>query len=193
MSVGRVRARHPQMILELADARLPAVGAEIRASLADDTRELLATAAPSMWIPIEHDIRAVEAVRRHVGQVTHDVLLQERARGEMGSPLFKSFVATIIRLLGMSPVTVVKQIGNGWQQVFQDVGAYEVLAIEERAATAVLRDLPAACVASSTWIDGVPVALRTLYELVNANGTITGFVDAKRDLTLEFRWRGSAA
>lgn len=186
---GMVRARHPQMMISLAAERMPLLGEQVRASLPPDTLDLLSVAAPSMWIPIEHDIRAVEAVCRQVGQVTHDSLLQERARREMGSPLFKSFVGTVLRLFGDSAATVVKQIGNGWPQVFQDAGTYEVLGIVDDSATAVLRGVPPACLASSVWVKGVPVALETLFELVNATATIGSTVGPRGDLLLSFAWR----
>jgi hypothetical protein len=182
-----VRVRHPQTLLALLREHY----AERHAAVAERLRhrEDIEQRLPVEWIPIEADVELLDLLAEQLAAGAVESLLRERQRQEMGSALFKSFVATIGKLLGMTPTSMVRQIPKGWGQVFQDCGSVQLLSVAERGAELVVTGLPAVCLASSAWLDALPVGLATLYELVDARGQVRRQPpNADGDVALSFDW-----
>jgi hypothetical protein len=183
-----LRARHPQMLLELVLAQQPALHAELMTSLR--SAKQIADAMPIEWLPIEVDVELIEALAKKMSPAALDGLVRDRQRLEMGSALFKTFVSTILRLLGGgSPAILVRHFPKGWSQVFSDCGRVEVVEVhDERHARLRIADLPPVCVASRAWIEAIPVGVQMLYELIRVT---TGKVALSRDgssVLLDFTW-----
>jgi hypothetical protein len=183
-----IRARHPQMLLELVQAQHPQLHAELLTSLR--SAKQIATAMPVEWLPIEVDIELIDALANKLSPAALDNLVRDRQRLEMGSALFKTFVSTILRLFaGGSPATLVRHFPKGWSQVFSECGRVEVeTADEARHARMRIADLPAVCMASRAWIDAIPVGVQMLYELIKIT---TGRVTLTRDgssVLLDLSW-----
>jgi hypothetical protein len=182
-----VRARHPQMLLALVRERHADRHAPLTASLRHHAT--IEARLPVEWIPIEADVELIEALGRLLAPAPVAALVEERQRREMGSALFKSFVATLGTLFGLTPATMARQIPKGWGQVFQDCGCVQVRALAERGAELAVVGLPAVCLDSAAWLDAIPVGMTMLYELVGARGTVTRApVGADGAVTLRFAW-----
>lgn len=173
------------MMLALVAARHPALHAKILSSLR--SAEQLKHALPVEWLPIEVDIEVMEAVAHGLSWLEVESLVEDRQREEMGSALFKTFVLSVGKIFGLTPAQLVRHLGKGWRQVMQDCGTIEIETVEANAATAWLRDLPAACLASPSWTNAIAPGIRMLYELVGTRGTVTSQVRG-RDIELRFRW-----
>lgn len=176
------------MLLELLQAQQPQLHSELLASLRSAKR--IAEAMPIEWLPIEVDVELIDALAKRLSPAALDNLVRERQRVEMGSALFKTFVSTILRLLGGgSPATLVRHFPKGWSQVFSECGRVEVEEVEgDRRARLRIVDLPPVCIASRAWIDAIPVGVQTLYELIR---TTSGKVTLTRDgnaVILDFSW-----
>jgi hypothetical protein len=187
MMTPSVRARHPQTLLALVRAsygdRYPAVAERLR------HREAIEGRLPVEWIRIEADVELLEALIQALPARAVETLLRERQRQEMGSALFKTFVATIGKLVGLTPTSLMRQIPKGWGQVFQECGAVEVRTVEDRTAELVVSGLPRVCLESAAWLDAVPVGMATLYELVGARGQVRRRpTSAGGDVGLSFEW-----
>ena len=182
-----LRARHPQMLLELLQAQQPALHGELLTSLRSAKR--IVDAMPVEWLPIEVDVELIDALAKKLSPAVFENLVRERQRLEMGSALFKTFVSTILRLLGGSPAVLVRHFPKGWSQVFSECGRVEVVEVPgDRQACLRVVDLPPVCIASRAWIDAIPVGVQTLYELI---GLTTGKVTLAREgngVILDFTW-----
>ena len=176
------------MLLELLQAQQPTLHAELMTSLRSAKR--IATAMPVEWLPIEADVELIDALANKLSPAALDSLVRDRQRLEMGSALFKTFVSTILRLLGGgSPATLVRHFPKGWSQVFSECGRVEIEEAEGVGhARLRIADLPAVCIASRAWIDAIPVGVQMLYELIKST---TGKVTLTRDgssVLLDFTW-----
>jgi hypothetical protein len=180
-----VRVRHPQMLLALVRERhpddYPAVAGRLR------HREDIEARLPVEWIPIEADVELLDAMAALLPAAGVEALVRERQRQEMGSALFKTFVATIGKLVGLTPTSLVRQIPKGWGQLFQECGTVQVRAVGERTAELAVTGLPAVCLASPAWLDAMPVGMRTLFELVGTSGEVRR-QGAPGEVTLSFDW-----
>jgi hypothetical protein len=172
-------------LLAILAERNPAAHASVMASLR--CGEVVAHALPVQWLPVEMDIEIIDAVADALPPVEFAALVSERQRQEMGSALFKTFVATITKLFGLSPATFIRHLNRGWQQVLLDCGTIEVVSIEPRSGVVEVRDLPQRCLASSAWIGALVPGMRILFELVD----IKGYVAVARrgdSVELRFTW-----
>jgi hypothetical protein len=149
--------------------------------------EPLTHAHPVEWLPVEMDVEVIEEVSRRLSPAMVEQLVAERQRREMGSALFKTFVSTVQKLFGLSPSTIMRQLGRGWRQVFSDCGEIDVVRVEERAGLLMLRKLPEICLASGPWIGALPAGLRVLFELVNSRGDVSVARNGA-DVELHFTW-----
>lgn len=173
------------MLLALLAERHPAAHAKVTGSLRHGAE--IAGAVPVQWLPVEIDIEVCESIARQLSPSQMDSLIAERQRQEMGSALFKTFVATTTKLFGLSPATFIRHLGRGWRQVLQDCGVIDVVTLEKNNARVMLRELPEVCLASSAWIGALPPGMRILFELVNTAGEVT--VTMRRpDVELRFTW-----
>jgi hypothetical protein len=181
---AEVRARHPQMLLRLAEERAPA------ATLPEATRAALAAADPMAWLPVEVDVDVVEAMDAALGPGAQAVL-EARQREEMKSSIFDGFVKTALRAFAPSPANMVTRLPSGWGRIFRNAGWVAVVSTGRHVAVARVHRLPAPCIRSAPWMAALPVSLATLYELIAATGTVDCQIEDPGEGTalLTFRWK----
>lgn len=173
------------MLLALLAERHPTAHKKTMEAL--QCADKLAHALPVEWLPVEMDVEVIDVVARQLSPSTLEGLVAERQRQEMGSALFRTFVSTAQKLFGLTPKTMIRHLGRGWRQVFSHCGEIEVVSMEARQATMMLRGLPEVCLASATWVGVLPAGLRVLYELINTPGDIS-ITRRGPDVELVFRW-----
>ncbi len=180
-----VRARHPQMLLRMAEA----VAAPI--AVGGATRAALDAADPMDWLPVEIDVEVVEAIAARLDAEASTKVLQDRQREEMRSSVFSSFVETALRAFAPSPVNMVERLPAGWGRIFRNAGWVAVVSMARNVAVARFHGLPRVCVESAPWMSSLPVSMAVLYELISATGTVECRIeDAAQGLVLcTFRWK----
>lgn len=174
------------MMLELVKERHPALHADLLANLPSAKR--IETALPVEWLPVQIDIDLMEALGRKLAPQVLDELVKQRQRLEMGSALFKTFIATIGRLLGLTPTQLLRHFPKGWGQVFQDCGKVELEHVEEGRGRIRIRKMPAACLESRVWIESLPVGVGMLYELVKVKTGKVSMTREGKDVVLHLSW-----
>lgn len=127
------------MLLTLLSERHPAAYAKVIGSLRHGAE--IANALPVEWLPVEIDVEVCDTVARQLAPSQMDALISERQRREMGSALFKTFVATTGKLFGFTPATFIRHLNRGWRQVLQDCGEMEIVKLEKNEAQVMLRAL----------------------------------------------------
>lgn len=147
----------------------------------------LAHALPVEWLPVEVDVEVMDVVARTLAPGEVDLLVETRQRLEMGSALFKTFVATTGKLFGFTPATIIRHLGKGWRQVLSDCGVVEIERAEPGGAVVWIRDLPAVCATSLAWTGALRPGMRMLYELVDTKGDVEVSMH-ERDAELRFTW-----
>jgi hypothetical protein len=162
-------------------------GAHVKVMQSLRNAEKIAQALPVEWLPVEIDVEVVDSIDRQLTPATMAALISERQRQEMGSALFKTFVATATKLFGLSPATIIRHLNRGWQQLLSDCGEIDVVKLEKRSATLMLRGLPDVCLGSRAWIGALAPGMRVLFELVNASGDVVASTRG-HDVELRFDW-----
>ena len=173
------------MLLALLAERHPTAHTKVMQSLT--SAAAVGRALPVEWLPVEMDVEVVELVARQLSPSQMGALVAERQRQEMGSALFKTFVATAIKLFGGSPATVIRHLGRGWGQIFSNCGEIEVMSQDKGEAVLRIHKLPAVCLDSSEWVGALPYGMQVLFELVKTPGKITA-TRRGEDVELHFSW-----
>lgn len=174
------------MMLELVKERHASLHEDLLANLPSAQR--IAGAFPVEWLPVAIDVELMEALARKLAPAVLDELVRERQRKEMGSALFKTFIATIGRLLGLTPAQMLRHFPKGYGQVFQECGEPAIELMEDRRGVIRIRKMPLVCLDSRAWINSMPVGVSMLFELTAIKtGKVTG-VREGRDLVLTLTW-----
>jgi hypothetical protein len=179
------------MLLRIAEERVPHGAPSLAAALGEGARAAIAAADPSTWLPMELTVEVMEAIARRFGPDGTASILAARQREEWESALFAELIKTVLHVFAASPVSLVRHIPEAWGRVYRNAGWIEIVATGRSDAVIRFHRLPAVCIASEVWMAGLPVALRSLYDLVGATGTVECRIEAAAEGTalVTFRWK----
>ena len=165
------------------------------AALASQAPELAreVAGAPRMsWLPIETNVRMVEAAAACFGEERGLEILAGCVFAQFEAPLWKGFIGSAVRLLGREPDSLGRWIPQAFSLVFRDCGRWSV---ESGAAPhelrVVVRELPERLVAHRLWLRSLAIGLTPLFTLCGTDGrSELSEVDAKaRSAGYRLRWK----
>ncbi|HMJ13994.1 MAG TPA: hypothetical protein VK524_21400 [Polyangiaceae bacterium] len=167
-----VRARHMKTFVETIDALDERVRARIYARLAADDIETIAQAVPVVWLPMNLNVLVTDATSLELGpQGAHD-FFRALVTAEYRTDTFRSFLASIGRLLGLTPSTYVKMTPKGWELVFKNCGSFRPMERERERARLEYKDIPQMCVQNQLWMESVRSSFYSAFELTGVSGDI---------------------
>ncbi len=158
------KARFAHSILEEVQ-RLPAsrrAAIEKRCGAAWDK---IQQSQPISWLDEATYNALTEAIRAELGDEGTRSLYRALGRRIIHNPGIQQFIESVIRLLGMSPHTLLKATPRGRDSMVRDSGTLTYESVGPRAAKLILRDFP-----PSTFGSGTTVVL--------LSGTFLGLLDA---------------
>jgi|GEM_PF-2954353 len=136
-----VRASHVKEDLE-ALAKLGAdAEAQVRARLPGTLLDQLAESARSDWIPIELNVKMVEAVHAVAGEAGLRLWGRESLLLALAS-FFRPLVQTVIALFDPTPAAICRFAPRAWLATYRDAGTLHVLEVGEHELKMALIDLP---------------------------------------------------
>lgn len=86
-----------------------------------ESRAVIASTPGSGWISIEHDHWTIDAMIEEFGLERSIRCWRDAAAIQVERPLLHGFVVSMVKVLGRSPVSVVRLFAKGWALVYQDM------------------------------------------------------------------------
>jgi hypothetical protein len=116
-----IRASAVHDSLAYLDKFEPGARERVLAAVPAASRAIIDSTPSTGWIPIEHDHWTVDAMvdifgRERAIECWRQVLIELVDR-----PLLGGFVANMLRVFGVSPISVVRLLVKGWPLVYRDV------------------------------------------------------------------------
>lgn len=124
----------------------------------------IAQAPAVSWIDEATYNTLTDTIRKNLGDDETRNLYRALGRRIIHSPSFQSFIESVIRLLGMSPHTLLKATPRARESVVRDSGTLTYVHVGPRMAKLILRDFP-----PSTYRSGTTAVL--------LSGTFLGLLD----------------
>lgn len=154
------------------------------------TLATVAESTPGAWLPIELNVELTENLSVVLGAERAREFFRSTTLAEYETNLFKSFIATVTRLLGLTPAVFVKMTPRGWSLVFRACGTFRPLERDGQMARLLFSAIPAPCCRNELWLESVRSAFYTAFDLSEVNGEIIWDdldLNARRAVFL-FRW-----
>lgn len=122
------------------------------------------------WLPIETNVRMVDALYGTLGTARTRTFLADQIGAQLDTPLWRSFVEGAVRLLGLDPGSLSRWLPQTLALVFRSCGSWNVG--REGEAAAVLRgeNVPRVLVVHPHWADSVAAGLHALFSLCKTSG-----------------------
>jgi len=160
----QTRARFAQSTQEEVLALPPAKAAAIRMRTGAAWQRI-SSAPPVSWLDEETYNALTESIRAELGDKEMQRMYRRLGRRILSNPNLQAFVESVIRMLGMSPHSLLKAAPRGRASIVQNSGILIYEWSSDRSAKLHLRDFPA-----STFRTGTTVVL--------LSGTWLGLLDA---------------
>ena len=128
-------------------------------------------AARVSWLPVDLNVRMVEAVAAKFGEQRGIELLAECVYRQFDTPLWKSFVGGAMRLLGTDPGLLGRFLPEALQLVFKSCGRWSVDNTGDTELTVSVRELPAALARHRLWLRSLATGMTPLFTLCGCDGT----------------------
>lgn len=133
--------------------------------------EEVANASRVAWLPIALNVRTVKALCEELGEDRGLERLAECVYAQFEGPLWRSFIAPAVRLLGRDPGSLGRWLPRALQIVFRDCGSWSAELTREGELTVVARDLPPDLAGHRLWLRSIGVGMRPLFLVCGTDGT----------------------
>jgi hypothetical protein len=128
-------------------------------------------AARTDWLPAELGVLLGEVIWRHVGEAGMRTWSRAALRRAMSGGVMGPLVDTAVRLLGLSPASLLKMGPQGWRAAFREAG--ELVIVESGPGTMVmdLQGLPES-MSREPFVVGIAGALEAVFETCHVAGAV---------------------
>ena len=136
--------------------------------------ELLAAiaAAPrASWLPVELNVRTVEATAAAFGEERGLSLLADCVYRQFDTPLWKGFIGGGLRLLGAQPGSLGRWIPQAMRIVFRGCGLWTAERSGETELSVRVHELPARLAAHPLWQRSLAIGMTPLFTLCGCSGS----------------------
>lgn len=136
-----VRASHVKEDLEALAKLGPAVEAQVRARVPGALLDQLAEAARSDWMPIDLNVKLVEAVHAVAGEAGLRLWGRESFLISLTS-FFRPLLQTITALFDPTPAAICRFAPRAWLATYRDAGTLHLLEVGEHQLKVAFVDFP---------------------------------------------------
>ncbi|HEY6556176.1 MAG TPA: hypothetical protein VI072_02845 [Polyangiaceae bacterium] len=172
MAKPAVRARHMKTFVDTIDALEPPVRERIRARLPPGHVSAIDEAVPAVWLPMDINLAVTDATSLELGPRDAQAFFRALVSAEYETDTFRAFLASVARLLGLTPSTYVKMAPRGWELVFKNCGALRPLERERHRAWLEYTDIPSVCLQNDLWMESVRSSFYSAFDLTHVRGEI---------------------
>jgi hypothetical protein len=177
--------------VESIDALAPAVRDRIRVRLPPEHVSAIDDAVPAVWLPMHVNLSVTDATALELGPQAAHTFFRALVGAEYQTDTFRAFLASVARLLGLTPTTYVKMAPRGWELVFKNCGALRPLARERQQAWLEYTNIPQICLQNELWMESVRSSFYSAFDLTRVEGEIRWeeLDFSRRRAVFQFLWR----
>ena len=135
-----VRARGLQDALSLLEQRYPHAYAAMRERLPEETWRLVHESPRTGWIDVQHERLIVNSWAPLLGDEVVD-FLADAILMTIESPLFNTLAKGAMRMFGVTPKSIVRQIPRAWSNVYRDHLTAKVQHLDDEGAVIPFSDI----------------------------------------------------
>ncbi len=163
----------------------PGVAARVNERLGEPTRQALAAVRPDDWAPVELDVALTCAIYDVVGEQGLRRANREVFLDAVEGPVLKPLFAGLQRMLGLTPLALLRLGPRLWNTIYRDCGDLE---IEQRDGThaIVLERAPDVVLVAPSYFVGVAGVIDACFFLTRRTGTVEVATD---ETNRRVRWR----
>ena len=160
------------------------------ASLADE----VAGASQLAWLPVDLNVRAVDAVAAALGDERGLDTLADCVHAQFDTPLWRNFVGGAVRLLGRDPGSLGRWIPRALQLVFRSCGLWTVDATSDHSLALTGKSVPAELVRHPLWLRSVAIGMKPLFLITGCDGSsrLAQTRIAEGLAVIEIEWKAQA-
>ncbi len=164
--------------------------AEHDAALLHDVND----APRTTWLPVSINVRAVEAICAGLGEDRGLALLAECVYAQFETPLWRSFIAPAVRMLGKEPASLARWIPGALQIVFRGCGEWTVEGAGPAELTVRARALPTEIASHRVWLRSLGIGMGPLFTICGCDGSadLARMDPATRSATYRLAWTARA-
>lgn len=186
-----MRARHLQDWLALVSREPDPYRGRFFAGIEGRTRAVIEGAGRWDWLPVGLHVELADRLADAFGPARAHDYYRRAFRASVRGAVLGPLLETGIKLMGLSPASLLKWAGHGWNSSFRDCGSVKGVVLGPGHGLIVYDALPAVCTASAAWIDS---AQGTAYGAYDLTGVTEGVVRMnkrrleERHFELELEW-----
>lgn len=168
----QIRALTSLVALERIDSFAPVLRDKILAAAGDVSTAR--SAFQFSWIPLELQIRILDAMRRNLApsewvESQHALMMRY-----LEKPVLRGLFDTAVRVLGLSVGSLAKWTPRTYDALFKNAGTFSIERAEtEGELSLYLEGFPAALFASGSFAESMQYSLETIFLLAKCEGTVT--------------------
>ena len=191
--VAAVRARSAQDFLHWLAKRDPEGFERAKSRIDPEIYELVDTAARTEWLPMTVDCQLPAAVVAEYGEAEAQGLWRSFITSHAESPLLGGIINLALRMLGVSPGSLVKHLPKLWQQVYRAVATPRVKVVQPGLACIVFEDVATEVFDHPDYLVCMRGVFEGIFDLTKTPGELEFEVDAgARSFEATWRWSSEA-
>jgi len=166
------------------------VGNRVRVSLKPDVLEVIETASPISWLPVEVDIELTECFFRVAGAERARRAFREALAQAIERPLLRPLLEGALGIFGRDPVKILRWVPKAWSLIYRDCGEMRCAHAGEGSARLELGLLPAPIVHSRCYLTGTAATVSAFFDWLGIEGQVRleGPCATTRTATLHLSW-----
>lgn len=163
---------------QVLDKLGPGVAAGVRRRLGDEVCRAIEAAPAGAWVDVELDVALTEALYAEAGERVLRSANRQVFLGATEGPLLGPVVAGIRRMLGLTPLALLRFAPRFWSAVYQGCGNAKDDGGDAHRATLVVEELPEVLLVSPPYLVGVCGVIDACLVLTRRTGSVELELDA---------------
>jgi hypothetical protein len=171
-----IRAFMAQSILQAARRLNEVQQQRIFGRVSPEVVSLIESSPKAAWVPLAQSSQLTNAVHDELGSQKFRQLFTEVARDALEYPLLRKFFDAAIRLLGLSPSSLLKWAVHAWEYSFQGCGKLTFRLLREDASGGevemVLEGFPPEFMHSGTFVESLAGTFESFLSQASREGRV---------------------
>jgi hypothetical protein len=160
------------------------------AAIPADMRATIEGTSKVEWLPAAMHVALADILTEAFGPVRAHAYYRRAFAASLRGPVLGPLLRTGIRILGVTPASMIRWAAHGWRSSFRDCGGVTGEVLGPGRGRLLYADLPAVCTASEAWLDSAQGSAYGALDALGATGVVR--LDkserARGRMVLEVEW-----
>ncbi|HEY3818254.1 MAG TPA: hypothetical protein VGL81_13835 [Polyangiaceae bacterium] len=166
------RARHLQEWLANVAREDDPWRARFFAALPTDMRQTIEATSKVEWLPARMHVVLAEILGEAFGPARAHAYYRRAFAASLRGPVLGPLLRTGIRILGVTPASMIRWAGHGWNSSFRNCGSVSGELLGPAHGRLLYSGLPAVCTTSDAWLDSAQGSAYGALDAMGATGVV---------------------